>query len=625
MHIIGKMNQSPRNQIIPLALLSAMCALLAKELLTPIVLLGRTYSGRSTLVQIGLTTVFAAVFFLINWTLLPWISPRLSMIKLNEKQFLLIILAATVAIMSKELFLPGMMSGYDIDYHMLRIESLSAGMRHGQIPVRVNPVFLNGYGYASSLFYPDLFLYFPALLRTFGLSTMLSAKIFFVCIFALSFLSSYWVVKEMSGSAYAGTQSAIVYCLSQYLLQNVYRRGAVGEVQATVFLPLIAYGLYSLVFRHFEKHWVIALGLIGLLYSHLISALIAVILSVAIGLLHARAILSDKTRVVRMVKFALITLGGTIAMWLPLVEQFSTGSFKFSQSTYLARYSAVPFSALLAVTGKFSGTYVAFGLPTLLLCLSWFIFQKGEDKTLQQHLVAWGLGSGLVLLLTATDVFPWDWVDGPLNIIQFPWRLYSFAALFLAIAIGVMLNSIIKPAWRRAGAIALIAFLGIHAMWVINVSGSQPRDLPDDFYLRAENTFLVNNGEWLPASTKLDALIEATTDVVNENGEKIDFTREGQEFVIALSDGCTYLDLPILYYKGYSATYKSVEGDISALDILPVLPDYTVRVTCPTASRGGEIEVKYRGTAVQHASLAANLVFTGLIVIMHRYKRDWLL
>ena len=609
---------------IPLSLVftSTAAALITKDFLTPLILMGKEFGDRSPIVQILILMCFSFVYLLFFWKLFPKFVIQVATTRLNQRAFFLILFLVTVGIMSSKLFVPGMISGYDIDYHMLRIESLSESIRLGQIPARVNPLFLNGYGYASSLFYPDLFLYLPALLRVLGFNTILSAKIFFAIIFGLCFLSAYWAGREITKSHNAGILTAVVYCLSQYLLQNVYRRGAVGEMQAFIFLPLIIYGLYSLVFERFEKYWVMAIGLIGLLYSHLISTLIAAFLVAVVGLFHVRTIIFDKARIMRSLKMIAITLCSTISIWLPLIEQLNSGSFRFSESTYLARYSAVPISVVFAVTGKFSGNYVAFGLPTLLLCLTWFAARKVEKDERLKQISAWGLGIGAVLLLLVTNAFPWEWINGPVNIIQFPWRLYGPAGAFLAIAIGSMLKMAIPVERQRVGAIMLIAFLGIHATWVINVSGSQPRDLPTDFYRQAENTFLVNNAEWLPAQTDLEMLQNSKAKVVDEKGQNIAFTRRGQEMRIEPIPQCEYLDFPLIYYVGYEAHYRDSAGNRYDLPISPVLPNYTIRIHCPQAASTGSIQVAYNGTFLQKASLLGNLFFVCGLAALYQYKRD---
>ncbi len=72
------------------------------------------------------------------------------------------------------LFTVNCINGHDIEYHLLRIESLKAGIEAGLPFLRVNLLFFGGEGYASSLFYPDFLLYFPAVLRAMGLSINLS-------------------------------------------------------------------------------------------------------------------------------------------------------------------------------------------------------------------------------------------------------------------------------------------------------------------------------------------------------------------------------------------------------------------------------------------------------------------
>ena len=89
---------------------------------------------------------------------------------------LLVILTAMVFASSLPLF--GMLLGFgdDLEYHLLRIDALANGIRNGQFPVRISTYWNNGYGYASSLFYNDLFLMFPALLRLLGISVQNAYK-----------------------------------------------------------------------------------------------------------------------------------------------------------------------------------------------------------------------------------------------------------------------------------------------------------------------------------------------------------------------------------------------------------------------------------------------------------------
>ena len=58
-------------------------------------------------------------------------------------------------------------------------------------PVRIHASTLLGYGYAASEFYPELFLYIPAILRNMGVSLCASVRVFEAGINLLAALSCY--------------------------------------------------------------------------------------------------------------------------------------------------------------------------------------------------------------------------------------------------------------------------------------------------------------------------------------------------------------------------------------------------------------------------------------------------
>ena len=55
--------------------------------------------------------------------------------------------------------------GHDYEFHLNRIQEISNGIaNNGLLPQFVNSNYNNSMGYANSIFYPDLFLNFPAIL-----------------------------------------------------------------------------------------------------------------------------------------------------------------------------------------------------------------------------------------------------------------------------------------------------------------------------------------------------------------------------------------------------------------------------------------------------------------------------
>ena len=89
----------------------------------------------------------------------------------------------------------GLNDTYDVPTHLLRIEGLKEALLSGQFPARIHPIQTYGYGYASSIFYPELFLYFPALLRICSLTIVAAFKIFVVAVNAATVLIAFFSFK----------------------------------------------------------------------------------------------------------------------------------------------------------------------------------------------------------------------------------------------------------------------------------------------------------------------------------------------------------------------------------------------------------------------------------------------
>ena len=81
-----------------------------------------------------------------------------------------VLCAAAVLTCAPALTNGGAANGADWSFHLSRIEGIANGLREGQFPVRVYSMAKDGYGYAPSLFYGELLLYFPAVLRLLGMS-----------------------------------------------------------------------------------------------------------------------------------------------------------------------------------------------------------------------------------------------------------------------------------------------------------------------------------------------------------------------------------------------------------------------------------------------------------------------
>ena len=117
--------------------------------------------------------------------------------KINKKiiiDILLIIFITTFSLLF--LFQDKIILGDDLTFHLNRFLGIANCFEDGQIPPRIYPYANNYYGYATPLFYCDLFLYPFGVLFHYGLSAVYCYKL---CIFTYTLLGNlfvYYIFKK---------------------------------------------------------------------------------------------------------------------------------------------------------------------------------------------------------------------------------------------------------------------------------------------------------------------------------------------------------------------------------------------------------------------------------------------
>ena len=97
--------------------------------------------------------------------------------------------------------------GYDIlpDYqdkliHLRRIAALADTLKAGYFPARIYFVMNGGTGYAMPVFYPDINLYFPAVLHILGMPLGITYTVYVILTNTLTAVISYFCIKGFLGS-----------------------------------------------------------------------------------------------------------------------------------------------------------------------------------------------------------------------------------------------------------------------------------------------------------------------------------------------------------------------------------------------------------------------------------------
>ena len=119
--------------------------------------------------------------------------------------------------------------GHDLDYHLQRISAMAAELSYGQFPVRMTTDSLNGYGYANSLCYCELFLTLPALLYNAWLPLRTCYQVYIFAVTLSTAIIAYCSFGKITASRKLGLLGAALYTLSCYRLVCTYIRASVGE------------------------------------------------------------------------------------------------------------------------------------------------------------------------------------------------------------------------------------------------------------------------------------------------------------------------------------------------------------------------------------------------------------
>ena len=370
--------------------------------------------------------------------------------RMRRRDALMVLGAAAFSCMP--LLWGGVFDGHDMLFHLNRIEGIASGLRCGQFPVRIHASTLLGYGYAASEFYPELFLYIPAILRNMGVSLCASVRVFEAGINLLAALSCYVSAKAIFDSRRTAVGASVLYTLCVYRLVNLYTRATLGESLAMIFFPLIIWSLYEVLRRDDGKWPLLALGMTGVCMSHLLSTLFSVLFCAIAAAFSLPKLMREKRRFLAILKAAAITMLCCVWFYVPMMQYSGDG---VSTSVVLDAQENVlqPGGFFVAFAGDMNADIpedfaytigVVPGLALLVGCALLLVRRYAQGKAVMdgKDRVALALCAlGAVALIGATDAFPWELVCSlrrPFSTffkqIQFPWRLVGVAVPMMSMA-----------------------------------------------------------------------------------------------------------------------------------------------------------------------------------------------
>ena len=512
----------------------------------------------------------------------------------NRVYFICFMIVLTL-LSSINIFHSGIIINHDINFHLHRILAISDNIRIGKItPVYFN--YLNGLGYGNGLFYPDIFLYFPAFLKHIGFTLEFSYKVFILLINFVSIYTMYLCVKKITMSNKCAYVSMTLYSFSIYRLIDLVDRGALGETIAFAFIPLVVLGLYEILYGNYKNGFYLTIGLSGVCFSHVISFYLTCILIILVVIVNLKC-LKNLKRFISLLTNIFLSIVITCFFWAPLLEQIIFGKFNFDACQPIFEtlvplyllfidYPVVQTSKVWYPSGI--GLIYYYGIVVFLKRLVCNKF-KCDNRFL---FTLFFLSIIFILVTCCSFIWKIDIFYKSLKFIQFPWRFNIISTVLLTIAFGIMMNDIrFNTVVKTFLIYTIVIFFTNVVLYSFNVYSKSV--LKDEIMM----------GEYLPKYFDFNV-------VDNYSNKYIEYEKKDDILNVSLKKWKNEIEVPLIYYKGYVAC-----GD----KCYPVFKTKNGLVGIRIDKDATNFKVWYKGTNLYNVT--KYISFLGIIILIYKIKK----
>ena len=535
-------------------------------------------------------------------------------------------------------------NGSDLSFHLWRIEAVKDCLLNGELVPRIYPKLLHGYGYASGVMYGDSFLYIPAVLRMMGM-TVSGAYRMFVAIGIMAALGiGYHVFGTISGRRDIGAVCSVLYTLSVPCMTEWYIRAGIGGASAGIFIPLV-FGALWLLYQDGNADnrraqiWLIA-GATGMIQSHIIMTFVTALTAAGILLLGIRRYLK-KDKLLALIRSAVWILLLNASFLVPFMDYYLTTKMLVNTQDGLSariQHTGAGMGDLLQydLSGSLEElvwTFLGGAVLSMILLYGmyrmWRLF-KGERTDCFENIVLIGFG---ISLLLCTRYFPWDYLSDQVGLvssvaksIQFPVRFRTGAVGLLVMLVCLMLKEIRQK--KQVVCLSMSAVM-LFVLMVGNLQMQNALYLQSGRSIYLEETGLsagigdqIGNGkEYIPAGVNMNSADVQNTGIIDAHQILESEERSRNQFRIFVNNqnnvDCA-IELPLLYYKGYSAFDVNSRAHL----VTDMGTTGRVRVTVPSGYQG-TIKVKFQNVWYWNvAELITVLAWVSVIGLQIK-RHDW--
>ncbi len=536
--------------------------------------------------------------------------------KIIKNKFIFI--SFVVILSSCILFFKNIFIGDDLNFHLSRIlfirnNIVSKNMFSGLY-------YIMGYGYGEAFFYPDFFLYIPALFYFFNDNIVISYKIFLILINLCTALSVYYSVYKMNGSKINACIITLVYLFLPYRLCTMYYRSSLGESIAFIFFPIVLSGFFQMINGDADKWYILTIGMSCLIISHLLSAIFTIILLIILTLVNIKKI--NKNILIGFLKSILVTILITGFFIFPFLEQLWFSKFKFfdagsdmplNKKALKIPYIFTEFNQLFANNGLWIPPGIGIIL-TLSIVIFVFNYKKVSARTRQLYII------GMLILISTTNIFPWKIFTKYIKFIQFPWRFLPMASIVILTAFLNLLSDLKISKFKNNILIGFIMLVSIINVFLCYISLNRGRInyvtpyIAWGEYLPVEfNEFKMLTKQKISSYTIYNLKANDLT-VKSKKPFDYEIILKDNQYIINFKNNSknNIINTPIIYYRGYVCY-------INGKKYIPFKSNDGL-VGINLSDKNGTIIIKYEKTFIQVLSRFISL-FSFIILILYILKK----
>jgi uncharacterized membrane protein len=514
--------------------------------------------------------------------------------------------------------------GHEGYAYLTRLFVFNESLKEG-ISYRWSSLFFQGYGFPFFNFYAPLSFIGAELFHLLGFSLAISFKLFLILITLLKGWFFYLFISRLWGRA-SGIAGAAICLFSPYYFLQLYWRGDIAEYACASIFPAVLYFSYRYIIEEQHlRHWIgMVISHAAVVLCHNISALFfsAFLLCFVVFLIFLR---KDNKFKVAIFSLAAIVMALLLSafFWLPamvqknLVYQERLIADRFSFFNHFVDMGQLwtgNARGTLSWERLYSGSRMNLGSVAFLatlLALIYVIIDKVKNKSFFYFFLF--IASIAVLFMTRFS--SWFWQNLPLlKFAQFPWRILSLTAIFLAVTAS-LLTEIYRPDAPRKRMLFAYGLAAVAvAVNIWNISTYRPVKI--DYALFSKNYLLSNSitttgmDEYTPKTVVTTPPLRQVDFIISKGKGTLSAPYRGSAMLSVNVENQSPLTLTIsqFYFPGWRAFCSQQRVPIQ------IDPFGRMMLTIPPGKH--HVFVRYHGSAIERYSNAISLVSLLLILVL---------